>query len=106
MMWDPNFFKLEKESIEQREILLVGELCNGEKRICLVNVYALNDYGDRRALCAAIAAKLASFQMPVLMGGDFNTILIASERVGSSFNNRVAIDFAKFIDDLSLISIS
>ncbi|KAK9006187.1 hypothetical protein V6N11_035232 [Hibiscus sabdariffa] len=86
-------------------ILLVGELCIWKKRICLVNIYALNDEGDRRTFFAALAVKVASFQVPILMGGDFSAILAASERVGSSFNNNVAADFTKFIDDLNLISL-
>ncbi|KAK2654984.1 hypothetical protein Ddye_008036 [Dipteronia dyeriana] len=67
-------------------IILVGTLNKLEKDVVCCNIYALNSERERRELWGFLINTQKTIALPWIMGGDFNTILQASERSEWVFN--------------------
>ncbi|KAL4313034.1 hypothetical protein GQ457_01G003880 [Hibiscus cannabinus] len=103
-LWDPNFFNLEFSMIEQSFILMSGKFLANNFNCILINVYAPNDFQKRQMVFSAIKERVANKNIPVLMGGDFNTVRVKEEKVGVSLHKGAMKAFSDFIEELSLIN--
>ncbi|KAK2654131.1 hypothetical protein Ddye_013987 [Dipteronia dyeriana] len=74
-----------------------GELVTIKKEIGFCNVYAASVESERKMLWNDITKTVNSFQVPWVVGGDFNVVLEASERVGLSCNEGSMRNFNSFL---------
>ncbi|KAK8681905.1 hypothetical protein V6N13_054304 [Hibiscus sabdariffa] len=104
-LWDPAFFTLETSTIEQRFISITGMIHTFNLKCMLINIYAPNDFHCRQELFGSISSLAASSNLPILLGGDFNIVRNAEEKVGMVTQRGAMKAFSDFIDDLSLIDL-
>ncbi|KAK3204961.1 hypothetical protein Dsin_019007 [Dipteronia sinensis] len=69
------------------------------------NVYADNIESSRKVLWHDIATILNSFPIPWVVGGDFNSVLDPSERIGVSSNLGSIRNFNSFVLRAKIIDI-
>ncbi|KAL4385916.1 hypothetical protein GQ457_09G028800 [Hibiscus cannabinus] len=104
-LWDPAFFTLETSTIEQRFISITGMIHTFNLKCMLINIYAPNDFHCRQEFFGSISSLAASSNLPILLGGDFNIVRNAEEKVGMVTQWGAMKAFSDFIDDLSLIDL-
>ncbi|GMI92896.1 hypothetical protein HRI_002958900 [Hibiscus trionum] len=96
-LWDPSHFKMETKIVEQRAIVLTGFLPQLKKKVGLINVYAPNESGERRDFFEHISNVIEGLNCPVLVGGDFNSVLKQEERSGMSYIQTATNSLADFV---------
>lgn len=77
---------------------------NGTEVAHLIVVYAAPTVGRRSGLWGQLKAEIENVDAPLIVGGDFNTIVRLDERTGG--NGRLSLDslaFGEWINELSLI---
>ncbi|KAK2639075.1 hypothetical protein Ddye_026870 [Dipteronia dyeriana] len=80
-LWKEDSF-LVKACIYSRScIILAGDLVSLNKEVVLCNIYAPSVAKERRELWDFILQAQMSFLIPRVIGGDFNTVLVHSERI-------------------------
>ncbi|GMI71790.1 hypothetical protein HRI_000848300 [Hibiscus trionum] len=80
-MWDTNFFALEKKTELRKCLVLVGSLTQWKIKVGLINVYAPNIQSERKEFFDRLAESIESLGLPILIGGDFNTVKVEGEKV-------------------------
>ncbi|XP_028083439.1 uncharacterized protein LOC114284691 [Camellia sinensis] len=100
-IWDPEVFHLSDCCSNRQFILIAGTVLNSFDCV-MINVYAPNDPVRRSKLWETLARLKLSFTRPWCIGGDFNEIRSADERVGCSRRERGMKDFNDFIDRCEL----
>ncbi|GMI83371.1 hypothetical protein HRI_002006400 [Hibiscus trionum] len=103
--WDPDFFEIENRLIDRNYIILIGKLVKENIRCCLVNVYASNDDSHRLQMFHALKNNLFDFNLPVILGGDFNVVSSTEERSEGSVNKVAIRNFNSFIEELAVIDL-
>ncbi|GMI94890.1 hypothetical protein HRI_003158300 [Hibiscus trionum] len=104
-LWDSNFFTMESSVLNQRYIILIGTLSKWGKKVCVVNLYAPNDDGERKSFFEQLAATVGSLDLPIIVGGNFNSIMEEDEKLGDLFNKRASEILRDFTENLSLINL-
>ncbi|XP_074266798.1 uncharacterized protein LOC141590085 [Silene latifolia] len=66
-------------------------------------VYAFNDVNERNALWSDLGAYSRSFKGPWVICGDFNTVLIPSERLGGNSTFEEMDDFQRCVSDCGVL---
>ncbi|KAL4310177.1 hypothetical protein GQ457_01G054770 [Hibiscus cannabinus] len=94
---------VESKIILDRAIILVGFLSKSGLRVGLMNVYAPNDPIERKFFLESVSSHIDSLQLPVILGGDFNTIKSPEEKMGNCLNYASMSVFADFIQKHCLI---
>ncbi|KAK2642950.1 hypothetical protein Ddye_024713 [Dipteronia dyeriana] len=79
-LWNEDLFLVSHCISNKWCIVLVGVLFKIDKEVILCNVYAPNVEADRKKLWGFLLNIQQSFSSPWCIGGDFNTVLFASER--------------------------
>ncbi|OMP05560.1 hypothetical protein COLO4_08755 [Corchorus olitorius] len=102
-MWDDNLFTLESSVIKDCFILVIGSFAESNFRCVCLNIYAPKSESNRREFFAEVIFALACLNLPILVGGDFNTIRCAEERVGLSHSAASLSDFNEVIEELELL---
>ncbi|KAK8557261.1 hypothetical protein V6N13_013536 [Hibiscus sabdariffa] len=69
----------------------------------VVNVYAPNRPAERSIVFRELNEILSSYNLQIIMGGDFNIVCKTEERVGVSTKRGEMREFSDFIDALNLI---
>ena len=85
--------------------LLVGELLALNQTVGFCNLYAACVEAERKILWKGLANSMNSFSIPWIVGGDFNTILKASERSSSSQFLGSMRSFKDFLSDARVIDL-
>ncbi|KAK8630862.1 hypothetical protein V6N13_079633 [Hibiscus sabdariffa] len=83
-IWDPNFFHVEASTIEPGYISILGTISLFNLKCLLINIYAPNDNGRRQEYFSSISSLIMQAKVPVLLGGDFNTVRGLEEKKGVS----------------------
>lgn len=104
-IWDTGSFRLRNKHIGDTWMLLEGCLKYSKFECCVGFIYCPNDRVKRVALFDTLKHIMATINKPVLLMGDFNTILHPCERVGLFRCNLSTREFAEWIQDLCLIDI-
>ncbi|KAL4383150.1 hypothetical protein GQ457_15G021490 [Hibiscus cannabinus] len=104
-IWDSTFFECESHVINPNFIVMYGKCLLNNLHFVLANVYGPNEVEKRRLFFCELKNCLDGFQAHVILGGDFNAIRTAEERIGISFLRGSMESFSDFIDELSLIDL-
>ncbi|GMI96985.1 hypothetical protein HRI_003367800 [Hibiscus trionum] len=88
-LWNPAVFKVESNIVGARWIILVGQLMVQKRKVALVNVYAPNNLREKRNFFEELSSELEKLSMPLLVGGDFNSVLSCDERIGAGESDSV-----------------
>ncbi|GJX27138.1 putative RNA-directed DNA polymerase, eukaryota, reverse transcriptase zinc-binding domain protein [Tanacetum coccineum] len=93
-----------ESKLNSTSIVLVveGEWSYKSLKCFMLNVYAPQDDRMKQELWRLILQFMTSNPGNYFIFGDFNVVRYASERIGSSFNNRSANDFNQFLNEGSL----
>eukprot|EP00253_Pinus_taeda_P027391 PITA_27391 len=85
LLWNPNKFSLISESLNTHWILLKLQHLESKEIICLINVYAPNNAGEKK-LCWDSIKNLADLENleNIIIAGDLNLTLLSSEKRGGS----------------------
>ncbi|XP_058211519.1 uncharacterized protein LOC131323689 [Rhododendron vialii] len=103
-IWKNNVFKFE-EVISRKKFILIRGNISGNFPCVILNVYAPNNYIERRDVWNEIKARKIRFNMPWVLGGDFNEIKSTGERSGCSRVDRGIRDFQEFINCMEVIDL-
>ncbi|KAL4353131.1 hypothetical protein GQ457_06G018130 [Hibiscus cannabinus] len=96
-LWDTDFFSIECQVIKDRFIVLVGTIVRLKLKCGLVNIYAPNDQVARVNFFDFLSDTISSIQVPVFVGGDFNTVKSREEKVGVVMDVRPMRVLSNFI---------
>ncbi|KAK8603885.1 hypothetical protein V6N13_096351 [Hibiscus sabdariffa] len=100
-------FDCRSQVIQKIFILLCGtlHLQSTQLNCLLINVYAPNDSSERSLVFNSLISATSSISEPILMGGDFNIVRNAKERLGVSLKRSDMKKFSEFVDSLGLIDL-
>ncbi|OMP03932.1 reverse transcriptase [Corchorus capsularis] len=87
----------------ERYIICAGFMKRVGFHCAIVNVYALNDEEGRVLLWNELKDLKEQFDLPRIIGGDFNAVLHTKERQGRDENSLGTRSFTDFTNDLQLI---
>ncbi|GMJ08845.1 hypothetical protein HRI_004553700 [Hibiscus trionum] len=96
-LWDSNFLMIESTVITSRFIAMVGSLGSGNKKCGIINIYASNDSCERRSFFEEVSLFIANLNLPVIVGGDFNDVMCADERIEASTGSKSGLLLGNFI---------
>ena len=104
-LWDEIFFNVEGKIVNQRFILLEGVVLQRNFKCGFGNIYAPNDEREKQTFWEELGAVLRSKDFPWCLGGDFNTVRYAEEKIGAGYNHTAMSQFSNFIDDCGLLDL-
>ena len=104
-VWDSKLLTVRNTKCGDRWILLEGSIQNENFECCIGVIYGPNDRAGRYSVFSELKSVITSINKPTLLLGDFNVILHAWERQGSSGCNRSTREFSNWIRDTGLIDI-
>ncbi|KAL4361216.1 hypothetical protein GQ457_04G028760 [Hibiscus cannabinus] len=104
-LWDSSFFALESQIVKERTIFLIGKLVNCNLKCGLVNIYAPNADADRGEFFESLSQVIENLQISIIIGGDFNTVKTADEKIGAAPNVGSMRRFNEFIERNNLIGL-
>ncbi|OMO98831.1 reverse transcriptase [Corchorus capsularis] len=90
-IWDESFFLLEFAVVEQRYILCVGVLRTIGFHCVIGYIYGRNEEQGRRVLWEELKDLKTHFDLPWILGGDFNVVLSTKDRMGAADNSQELI---------------
>ncbi|KAK8653816.1 hypothetical protein V6N13_127799 [Hibiscus sabdariffa] len=104
-LWDPKVFECRGKFVHRNFIIMEGKIHVQSKcLVCtVVNVYAPNRPAERSIVFRELNEILSSYNLPIIMGGEFNIVCKTEERVGVSTKRGEIREFSDFIDALNLI---
>lgn len=100
-IWSVDILKEEEIIVNKHFILIKGTLTNSFPCI-IVNIYAPNNYMDRRSLWNELVVMKERSDVPWCIGGDFNEIRSISERLGCTRLDRGMRDFQNFLSEMEV----
>ncbi|XP_028106487.1 uncharacterized protein LOC114305578 [Camellia sinensis] len=101
-VWNPTVFQVHECCGNRNFIPMSGTLFSSFNCV-IVNVYGPTDVAKRQEVWANFARLKASFLGPWCIGGDFNEIRNADERIGCSRRDQGMRDFNSMVEQLELI---
>ncbi|KAK8637022.1 hypothetical protein V6N13_064452 [Hibiscus sabdariffa] len=104
-LWDPKVFECQGNFVQRNYIIMVGKIHVHSKSLActVVNVYAPNGSPERSNVFRELKYILFLYNLPIIMGGDFNIVSKTKEKVGVSIKRGEMREFSEFIDTLNLI---
>lgn len=90
--------------VKSSDQFIQTKIVNGEQILNLIVVYAAPTVGRRSGLWGELRDVIVGIEGPLIIGGDFNTIVRLDERIGG--NGRLSADslaFGEWINKLALI---
>ncbi|KAK9021622.1 hypothetical protein V6N11_011602 [Hibiscus sabdariffa] len=103
--WDPEFFSISDRIINQRFIVLVETLTNGNHSFGFVNVYGPSIDSAKTEFFEELYKVIAKFNVAWVVGGDFNTFLNPEEKLGLSLNSFSMNVFKEFVGNMQGIDL-
>lgn len=100
-IWSLNALAVE-EVISTKNFLLIRGVFKGNFPCILVNIYAPNNYVERRAVWGELVSLKERFLVPWCIGGDFNEIKGIGERLGCTRSDRGMREFQNFISEMEI----
>ncbi|KAH7861840.1 hypothetical protein Vadar_031605 [Vaccinium darrowii] len=100
-IWSLNAWVAE-EVISTKNFLLIRGVCKANFPCIIVNIYAPNNYVERRAIWGELVSLKERFQVPWCLGGDFNEIKGIGERLGCTRSDRGMREFQNFISEMEI----
>ncbi|KAK4848515.1 hypothetical protein QYF36_013977 [Acer negundo] len=100
-LWNKDFFTVKACISYSRCIILSDSLRKIRKKIVLCNIYAASIDKERRELWDFILGAQQTFSDPWGIGGDFNTVLDPSKRVGVGYDMGSVRRDASIVRDLN-----
>ncbi|GMI68779.1 hypothetical protein HRI_000547200 [Hibiscus trionum] len=104
-IWDKKVFICEKSIVQDRLIILVGAIQAVGLKCGIINLYTPNDQAERERFFEYVTGLIASLEIPIVMGGDFNTIKEKEEKQGAEPSERAMQVFKYFIQQNDLIDL-
>ncbi|OMO62830.1 reverse transcriptase [Corchorus capsularis] len=104
-IWDEDFFSVELAVVDSRYIICIGTLLQNGFRCAIGIVYAPNDEDGRLNVWRETRDLKAQFDVPWILGGDFNAVLRREERLGASGNIQGVESFSEFIGYMQLVDL-
>ncbi|GMJ13957.1 hypothetical protein HRI_005064900 [Hibiscus trionum] len=104
-LWDPRCFTVEKCHVEERLIVVTGSLAKTKSKVGICNIYAPNDLGERRRFFEQLSGIIDTLGIPVILGGDFNSVLTNEERSGVRDCQASMSILGEFIQSTALIDL-
>ncbi|XP_039041973.1 uncharacterized protein LOC120180758 [Hibiscus syriacus] len=104
-LWDYSAFTLGRQIVLKRIVALKGLLVQNNLEIGIINVYGPNVQGERVEFFEQLNDVIVSLNSPVIVGGDFNTVITESKRLGSQYHSAASSIFENFISGWSLIEV-
>ncbi|GJV95117.1 putative RNA-directed DNA polymerase, eukaryota, reverse transcriptase zinc-binding domain protein [Tanacetum coccineum] len=105
-IWNNLVFSKSNIMCNDNYVVVDGFWIPGDVNIRWINVYAPQNLSSKLVLWSTLLNLIATWDGVVVMMGDFNEVRDASERHGSSFNDRQVKFFNDFIQDASLIDVT
>ncbi|GMJ04237.1 hypothetical protein HRI_004092900 [Hibiscus trionum] len=105
LLWDKDSLSMEKVIVDARAIILVGRLLAVNRNVGLINVYAPNSLMERRSFFSSLIDRIHDIFVPVIVGGDFNSVLSEDERRGTEYCARDSRLFSEFISSNGLLDL-
>ncbi|KAK8657437.1 hypothetical protein V6N13_035677 [Hibiscus sabdariffa] len=103
--WDPEFFSVSDRIINQRFIVLVETLTNGNHSFGFVNVYGPSIDSAKTEFFEELYKVIAKFNVAWVVGGDFNAFLNPEEKLGLSLNSFSMNVFKEFVGNMQGIDL-
>ncbi|XVF04129.1 hypothetical protein REPUB_Repub05bG0055500 [Reevesia pubescens] len=104
-IWKEDFFVLSSKIVDSRFILLIGEIKSLNLTCGIGNVYAPNDDGERARFWEEFASILGCYDVPWILGGDFNVVRFPHEKKGLVLNQGPMNLFSEFIENLDFVDL-
>ena len=104
-VWDKQTFNASTAHKGSRWILIEGCITKHNFECCVGVIYGHHDRLGRLIMFNELTEKAESINKPILLLGDFNVTLHASERTGTVTCIRSMREFSGWINDLRLIDI-
>ncbi|KAL4271167.1 hypothetical protein GQ457_13G010790 [Hibiscus cannabinus] len=98
--WDPDFLIVTAQVIKSNFIVLFGEIRPRELKIGFVNVYGPSTNAEKREFFSELSDLISSYNIPWILGGDFNVFLHLDEKIGFSYNNASIGIFNEFVHNV------
>ncbi|KAK8701556.1 hypothetical protein V6N13_019943 [Hibiscus sabdariffa] len=102
-MGELDFFVCKDNRISLNFLVILGKISGTNFECALVNVYAPNDEFERVCMFNELRTVLSTLKIPIIMGGDFNTVVSKEEKYGVTLSRMAMLTFSEFIDDLCLV---
>ncbi|KAK3217733.1 hypothetical protein Dsin_011703 [Dipteronia sinensis] len=104
-LWSEDAFSAKECVNIDRCSIILGELAILKKEVVICNVYAPNTDAERVELWEFIVNNQRRFPVPWIVGGDFNVVLNASEKLGGPPIWSHLRNFRNFIDAAMLVNL-
>lgn len=104
-IWDASSFNVAQKHKGGRWIILEGSIVSSNFNCCVGVLYGPIDRLERWLMFEEIKHVVSSINKPMLLLGDFNTILYPDERVGTFRCDLSSRDFSDWIQDLGLVDL-
>ncbi|XP_074283310.1 uncharacterized protein LOC141607861 [Silene latifolia] len=106
VLWNPSMFSVNFLDYSSQAIHMeVKDLGTGYSFFCTM-IYAFNDVTERKALWEDLGAYNRSLKGPWVICGDFNTVLVPSERLGGNSTFEEMDDFQRCVADCGVTDCS
>ncbi|XP_074288113.1 uncharacterized protein LOC141613276 [Silene latifolia] len=106
VLWNPSMFSVNFLDYSSQAIHMeVKDLGTGYSFFCTM-IYAFNDVTERKALWEDLGAYNISLKGPWVICGDFNTVLVPSERLGGNSTFEEMDDFQRCVADCGVTDCS
>ena len=104
-LWNEDQFTVKVCIINKQYVVLISELTVVRNDVAFCNIYASNFENERKELWSSITNAQKSFLIPWCIGGDFNSVLNPSERVGVGCNMSLVKNFNAFVLEAKVVDL-
>ena len=104
-MWDDRCFQLSSSLVNERFILLKGKFIGYDLTFNFINLYGPNEENERVLFWNELAALKINNDELWCYVGDFNAVLCADERRGTTDVSRTIQNFAAFVHNSDLVDL-
>ncbi|XP_074300078.1 uncharacterized protein LOC141631285 [Silene latifolia] len=105
VVWKPQYFDIIFLQYDAQFIHMEVEDRNSTLKFYYTIVYAFNGITEREPLWANIKRFRPPSTIPWVLGGNFNCVLLAEERLGGSFNLAEAEPFQQCLEDCEVMDL-
>ncbi|XVF86913.1 hypothetical protein PTKIN_Ptkin18bG0078900 [Pterospermum kingtungense] len=103
--WEEGYFEMESKIEGERFMLVVGIIKHINLRCGIGTVYAPNDDDDRALFWEELVVTLNSVGVSWCLGGDFNVVRRAEEKLGANYNYNAMEAFSDFMENQGLVDL-
>ncbi|KAK3175726.1 hypothetical protein Dsin_032613 [Dipteronia sinensis] len=104
-LWNEDLFEVKLCILNRRCIILGGVLMAIKKEVVFCNVYGACIENERKDMWNFIISSTIAVPIPWVLGGDFNSVLEPSERIGEGNHTGSMRSFKSFIHEIKVLDI-